>query len=1016
MTQLEGMWIGNCHILRRIGGGGMGDVYLAEQPALGRNVAIKVAPTQEWEGAGKNDRERADAQLAQEARAIAALDHPNILPLYEFGEHDRLRYLVMPYVERGSMADLLRQSAPWGWTAPLAPALVASIIEQTAGALQFAHDRQVIHRDVKPGNLLVRLLRQSSAAHDMSATAQSASQATPEPDDVHILLADFGLARSLTDAQPNSVIRGTPLYSAPEQLDGRPGAASDQYALACVAYYLLTGHPIFTGSIAEICHQHINVPPVPPTSLNPTLPASVDAVLLRGLAKRPEDRYPGVVAFAQGLRAALSESGQLPQPPTAWNAPAPRRESALSRPARVNQPVAAMPATPLVSTLTEAMALADAPTQADGIPGDIDRARDQARGRRPKPRSESKARDQSGPASDSVSAKSLDGRRPDGPAGQLPLARRRGKLRSLLATTTASRPPLSAPGRGSNEAPEDGAKRGSAPTPRVGLIGLAALVVLSALGGAGWIWTHRSPEEANAQPLTSFGSVSLASAAGATVAPLAAPPAMGPAWQRSEPAPAPAAHYAGLPSLDAPMSGSTTPAQVMATGTGAQGAASEGHPWQTSVGSDGQTTVVVSDDTITVFRLSSSHTLDVAGVAGARTLFAHAVGAGDALDQPRIVFDSVSRRWMLVMRQVSSSPSSTSGALDIAVSETDDPLGSWRIYQLSTDFPSAACAVGDDPRVGANAVSLTVTANLYTCGAHRTFLGVRLWDFSRGSLLSKNRPEVYAFGGFKNTANKPVFSVVPAVQRDDDTTEWLVSDDASYADGAHASNSLIVWALEHPNGATGAPTLVAGLVTQVPLAYADPPAVAAPGVTPLGIGDARPTYVGVQSGRLYVTFSTATRWTGDTLARAAVYWAVVALPPAKAGKQPTESQLRAVQVSDSGVWGEQGASYIAPVAAAASDGALTVAAVRVVSDQVPRLVMATRQPSATTAVFGPPMTIAPDSAPLVWGGQGGASLGAALTSAAENQGTTQNNAMWLVSVTASGGARWQVQLWLTQPR
>ncbi|GEM_PF-603403 len=316
MPGLEGLQLGSCALLRRIGGGGMGEVYLAEQRTLGRQVAVKVIQGSGNLLARADVQARATSQFVREARAVAALEHPNILPLYEYGEQRGIHYLVMPYLSDGSLADVLAPEAahrlPW----PLPQTLACEIITQAAAALQFAHDHGVIHRDVKPQNLLVRRLTSTQTAPQpaLSASGALARPVWAAPTDttahtaqtLHILLADFGLARFLTELTGSSTgATGTPLYTAPEQYMGHPEPATDQYALACVAYFLLVGRPVFVGTIAELHHQHLTIAPAPATQLNPTLPPAVDPVFWRALAKEPADRFPQVAMFAEALRQAL---------------------------------------------------------------------------------------------------------------------------------------------------------------------------------------------------------------------------------------------------------------------------------------------------------------------------------------------------------------------------------------------------------------------------------------------------------------------------------------------------------------------------------------------------------------------------------------------------------------------------------------------------------------------------------------------------------------------------------------
>ncbi len=285
---LEGHFLGRYRLVRLIGSGGMGEVYLAEDPGIQRQVAIKVIRT---EIAAYPDTETAKmaARLFQrEAQAIARLDHPYILPLYDYGEqkiHDSvLTYLVMPYRPDGSLAQWLQYNDR---VASLSLEDITHIVLQTSGALQYAHDHGIIHQDIKPTNFLVRL----SEDH---------------PDRPDLLLTDFGVAKlsTLTSSMSQS-IRGTPAYMSPEQCQGHSVPASDQYALAVMVYELLTGHTPFRGKVMQVMYAHVHMQPQPPSSVNLHVPPALDAVILRGLAKQPEDRFPSIAAFAIAFQQAL---------------------------------------------------------------------------------------------------------------------------------------------------------------------------------------------------------------------------------------------------------------------------------------------------------------------------------------------------------------------------------------------------------------------------------------------------------------------------------------------------------------------------------------------------------------------------------------------------------------------------------------------------------------------------------------------------------------------------------------
>ena len=290
---LEGQQIGRYRLLRLLGSGGMGEVYLAEDAPINRQVAIKVIREEVSPYPVESAAKEAARLFQREARAIAALDHPHILPLYDYGEGiingAPLTYLVMPYRPEGSLTTWLRQRSSSGL--PQGKLLdtqdVANFIGQAAEALQHAHDRQIIHQDVKPANFLIRSDREN-------------------PDHPDLLLADFGVAKiSTATASASHSIRGTPAYMAPEQLDGHPVPASDQYALAVMAYELLTGRPPFQGNLSQVMYQHFQARPPAPSTLNPQLPRDVDTVLLHALAKKPEERFASVSAFARAFQEAL---------------------------------------------------------------------------------------------------------------------------------------------------------------------------------------------------------------------------------------------------------------------------------------------------------------------------------------------------------------------------------------------------------------------------------------------------------------------------------------------------------------------------------------------------------------------------------------------------------------------------------------------------------------------------------------------------------------------------------------
>jgi serine/threonine protein kinase len=311
---LEGKQFSHYRILQLIGRGGMGEVYLAEDIQIRRQVAVKVIriETAAW------NRETGSNALRlfwREATAIAQLDHLNILPLYDHGEAaidgTPQAYLIMPYRPEGSLVSWLQRRAQSQQAHQLTLKQVANIIQQAGRALQYAHDHQVMHLDVKPDNFLIR--------------SQSGTDGSPD-----LLLTDFGIARlSSATSGDSQQVRGTPSYMAPEQCIGQPVFASDQYALAIMAYELLTGSPPFRGTPMQVMFAHMQAQPESVRKSNALLPPAVDDVLQRALAKKPEQRFPSVAAFAQAFQAACQVGDETiirrvhppsPAPPSTGNA------------------------------------------------------------------------------------------------------------------------------------------------------------------------------------------------------------------------------------------------------------------------------------------------------------------------------------------------------------------------------------------------------------------------------------------------------------------------------------------------------------------------------------------------------------------------------------------------------------------------------------------------------------------------------------------------------------------------
>jgi tRNA A-37 threonylcarbamoyl transferase component Bud32 len=276
-----GTELGPYHVERLIGRGGMGVVYLATHAGLQRRVALKLlAPDYADEDAFR-------ARFLRESRMAAAIDHPNIIPIYEAGEVEGTYFLAMRYVEGTDLETRLRDG-------PLPARLAVHLLGQVASALDAAHAAGLVHRDVKPANVLV-------------ASGQGSDGAD------HAYLTDFGLTKQRDAAsgltRAGSFL-GTVDYVAPEQIEGRAvDGRADQYALACLAFHALAGEvPFPRDSDLAVVNAHLRDDPPSLHERRPELPAAADAVIGRGMAKRPEDRYPSCRAFVDDLRAALGVS------------------------------------------------------------------------------------------------------------------------------------------------------------------------------------------------------------------------------------------------------------------------------------------------------------------------------------------------------------------------------------------------------------------------------------------------------------------------------------------------------------------------------------------------------------------------------------------------------------------------------------------------------------------------------------------------------------------------------------
>ncbi|TDV40803.1 serine/threonine-protein kinase [Actinophytocola oryzae] len=278
---LTGRRLGHYRIDGVLGKGGMSVMYRATDIRLGRKVALKVIAEHLTEDPEFRER------FVDEARNTSAIDHANVVPLYDFGEVDGLLYIAMRLVDGSDLASLIKDG-------PLAPERALALLSQVAEALDNLHERGLVHLDVKPANVLVTS-RESSAEH--------------------VYVADFGLTRrgATGHRTRGGDFLGSPTYAAPEHLRGEPvDARTDAYSLACVLFACLSGRPPFQGAVPEVIQGHLNrdVPSLTEQARN--LPPAIDEVIRRGMAKQPTQRYATCRELIAAARQALSQPVRRP--------------------------------------------------------------------------------------------------------------------------------------------------------------------------------------------------------------------------------------------------------------------------------------------------------------------------------------------------------------------------------------------------------------------------------------------------------------------------------------------------------------------------------------------------------------------------------------------------------------------------------------------------------------------------------------------------------------------------------
>ena len=283
---------GRYEVVAEIGKGAMGVVYRARDPLLDRTVAIKTVLMSD----DPQEMAEYEARFYQEAKAAGGLNHPNIVTVYDIGKTGNLAYMAMELLDGAELRSLMRPGTPLG------PARAVEIAAQVSEGLAYAHQHGVVHRDVKPANIMIL----------KNATAK---------------ITDFGIARMRQSEvhTQTGVVLGSPRYMSPEQVAGkRAEPRSDIFSLGVILYEMLTGKPAFTGEdVTSVMYQILNVMPPAPSTVNPAVPAVLDFIIAKALAKKTEDRYQSAGELARDLRDSGKHASAAVGAPTAQPAAQP---------------------------------------------------------------------------------------------------------------------------------------------------------------------------------------------------------------------------------------------------------------------------------------------------------------------------------------------------------------------------------------------------------------------------------------------------------------------------------------------------------------------------------------------------------------------------------------------------------------------------------------------------------------------------------------------------------------------
>ncbi|MFI5273323.1 MAG: serine/threonine protein kinase [Ktedonobacterales bacterium] len=844
MGGLEGTDFGNYRLLKHIASGVCYEVYRAHRQGIGAHpVAVTVLSNRTPLSPAPPPGASVVAAFLREVELLASARLPSMLPIYECGVCDDFPFLVTPYVGDGWLTAM-----PSGGLPRLQPDVVANVIYDLAETLQIAHDHDVMHGHVSPGTVLIASVQTAPLGAPLAPSQQAWSGSVPRAGSAATrptaILTGFGmsslLARWLPSADPHRVSR----YTAPEHFAGQFTPWGDQFALACLAYTLITGRPAPEATGAEELGGVPGAAPYQSGRLPADLSAATHAVLARALSRDPALRFPSVRVFAAAFLATL----EAPRAPFAQSAP----------PSTAARPPSTRPDRGSRQPWAGAVASA---TQGTAVSRDTRPARASATPRVRPPSGYQECADARGGVA-----------RRDGRRGPEPATRRASK-RSVAAAVAE----------------------------RLALVAVLAIAVVGAHAVRSLAQVRNRPPvvaplRVAVMQVSANGTVDFRTLVTGT-SPNANAPMLAPrmAWSSAQSAAIAqaAAHIPALPPLaeTAPTLGTGDWTSVPTGGAVplrhrlglGQSAIGSPEPAGVSVGSNQSFVIEAVGASFSIFDFTGG---SLGPPLPASHVFASVAHAGDSFGQARVLSDTYSSLWVLVVNEhTPAGAANSAGYFDVAISTAADPMRPWHTYQFNTATSStAACSWADFPQIGNDSTAYYITGNSFQCGDDGKLLGAALWDLPKQTFARGRAGPIYRWTGFGNAQHLPLMTLTPAVETGPENTEWLLSSDSGYTVNGRTSSRIVVWGMLNTSAINGGslPAVIGDPLT-LPFPYADPPAARQLGtIGGMLVGDARISSVHFVGGHLFGTFTTAVNWTADLTTRTGVYW-VDLLPSASKG-------------------------------------------------------------------------------------------------------------------------------------